>query len=370
MNTVLIADMCYHQVMAESLYYPVEKNNRPYLLLNEANYTLSPEINLHNVRVVSKKKEVRNWLHRRWVRILFLIKIIMLQKKNDLVIITSTLEYVPVLTRTICYLLVCLICQRRKNVVFVIHNVKFWKMKIRYSIFSILFKYISKKAFAFACLSEQVIKFWNEENVSERPVYLLPFLTVKDSYIGSIPVSEQEKITIAIQGTVCHKRKKYNHLEYIINQLSQSEKDKIEFVFQGPPVSDEDKCFLQKIQTKCKAEWRTNYLSDEEMMALIRKTDLFFAPLNRSYGYGIFRESGIGFDCVKYQRGAIVQASMCSPEFRSCMIQYTSKDELLNIIKDINHKQIKKVYNEVVQLSKRYSHSFWSKKINQIVGEL
>lgn len=367
MNSILIADMCYHQVMAESIYYPLKSISKCHLLLNEANFIIANDIESEDVTLLSYRSAKINWFKRRLLRLRFLLNIIVRQNNYSFIIITAGIEYVPKLLRFIWYLLICLTCVRKRNIIFVVHNVKYWERSTHSIIFGKLFQIILKNAYSFACLSEQVLGLWREASLSERPSFLLPFLTVSDTLIGSNPISEKNIIRIAVQGTVCQKRKRYDHLLYVISNMNKKALSRFQFVFQGPPVSKEDRELLKSMELRADIDWRDYYLSNEEMNELMVSCGLFLAPLNVEYGYGKFRESGIGFDCVKYQRAGIAQLCMCSSEFKNILIDYNNENDLLKIFESLNFNKLDEMYRKVTMLSKEYSHSYWAERLKLLL---
>lgn len=367
MRSFLVADMCYHQVMAESLYYPLSQLGKVRLLLNEANFQVARDINPSDVTIMSHRSDTMNWFQRRILRMRFALTVALNQKKYTNVVITAGVEYVPSLVRIWWYVIICIACLRVRNIIFVVHNVKYWEKKAHSKYYGLVFRKILRYAHSFACLSEQVLTFWNNASISNVESFVVPFLTVRDPYVGSCRLPNKEVIRIVVQGTVCQRRKRYDHLIFALLNMSDKVRSRFKFIFQGPPVSEDDREMLRRLESQASIEWRDHYMTNNEMELLMQSCDLLLAPLNTEYGYGVFRESGIGFDCVKYQRGAIAQAHMCSPEFTDGIISYNDEKELLHILEELSLEQIEQVYQNVVKISRMFSHSFWATRLSELL---
>lgn len=363
-SKVIIADMCYHQVMAESMYYIFSENHNVKLVVNETNMSWPNDIapkNIATIRNTSKKND--NFIQRRYFRFLFIINLLFIAKKNDYVIFTSGIEYVPIFIRTLWYILYVFLTQKT-NVITVAHQTNIWEQGFGNIFKRILLKKALDNSYRIACLSDFTLENWKRHSFSSTPSFRLPFLIIEEGKIKSKKLeTEPEKIVIACQGTVSLKRKNYYDLYNAINLLSKNERKRFQFIFQGPPISTEDKVFLEEFSKIADVDWRDYYMPSVKVEKKLLVAHIFIAPLNLDYGYGTYRESGAGFDAIKYQLPVITNSTFCSKEFASIFVDYNTVEELLEVLKKLDMKTLNRYYDNLAILSKDYTTKYWAAKM-------
>jgi hypothetical protein len=299
----------------------------------------------------------------------FILWIVFHRKKYDYIFFTAGIEFAPKLLKPLWYLCFLLICRSRKaRVIDVAHSLSFWDCSRVKGLKRLLIKQILSKVFAFVCLSNLVLDKWRELGYSTRPSLLIPFLTVKKDEIKLRSFNSQI-ITVCVQGTVCHKRRDYRDLLSVVENMEHDQKSRLSFIFQGPPVEKQDLVFLNHFKTTARCEFRESYLDSTKMKDLIARCDILFAPLSPHYGYGKIRESGIGFDCVRYQIGAIVPAGICSKEFDSVLLPYENANQLSNILLTLNKDAINSLNRNAFRLSTDFTDDAVAEKVSKFLSQ-
>lgn len=368
--SILIADMCYHQVMAESMYNVFSKRYKTNILSNESLMTWPDSINKNDIFILSRSKSDLGALKRRIYRLLFLIKLFLIQKKYAAVIVTTGIEYAPRGLQLVSYFLYYLIC-RRSKVITVVHNIDFWEVNKKGCLKKKVLSEVLKTSRKFICLSDKISKNFAEKySLSEKTV-TAPFLTISkfdldENHFNHLK-SIDKKIVIVYQGTVNYKRKNCEILLSAFSKMSCKDRGKFKLIFQGPPIYEKDREFLCEISKLMDCDWRDYFLPYNKMKELIKSSHILIAPINSSFGYGEIKESGICFDAIRYMRPAIVPEGICSEEFLPFLKTYKTEEELLGLLKNLNKNTVEYLSKKLKEISYKYTNEYCSDSLSLLL---
>lgn len=363
----LIADMCFHQVMAECMYHVFSNLGETHILAHETTMAWPSNIPANHILLKNKIFRKIGFIQRRMLRLKFLITLLRISRNYSHIIVTTGIEYAPKGIKLISYVMYYLLCLTNKRVITVVHNTNFWEDDSGF-FRAFLVRRITSSVKAFACLSNRVHKRWRSTISPANNSFVLPFLTIDQNHISKQMHSKaSDVITLIYQGTVNYKRKDCDLILSTFRHLSDQKRSKYKIIFQGPPIYTEDMLFLSKLSALVECDWREYYLPHEEMRKLLLGGDIFISPLKSSYGYGQIKESGIAFDCIKYQRPGIVRGGLCSDEFSDFLLSYSSATDFFNLLNTLDRKILHNLYNNLIHTSSFFTHSYCASNIREHV---
>jgi hypothetical protein len=366
----LIANLCFHQVMAESLYHILDNLGTVHIISNEDTMPYQESIpKEHIARINTKpsfKSNIRDALAKRIGRLQVLLWIFSKRNNFDYLIFTAGVEYIPKGIRLFSYILIMMISRFGSvKVIETVHKISFWNDVFRNGVIRNRI-FTHSNISALACVSDRILSLWKNKKLTDIPAIQIPFVVPSSEYIRNI-VTTENRIVICVHGTATMKRRRYDLMYDAFHSIPESKRSSLEIVFQGPPVSAEDKSMINKLSDIVAVRWRDHYLSSDEMEVLMSESDILIAPLNTEYGYGSDNESGIGFDCLRYHIGGIVPKAVCSSEFAPVFMTYTSSEELKDIFLSIDKKTTRDYSNRAQKAAAQYTDKAWANKLKPLI---
>jgi hypothetical protein len=371
----LIANLCFHQVMAESLYHILSNIGTVHIISNEDTMPWEKSIPPHNITQIktsaSFKSNLKDAFSKRIGRLKVLWWIYTKKKQFDYVIFTAGTEYIPKGIRLISYVLLKLITSSRTiKVIETLHKISFWESIFKNpSIKNKILRNSINEMVGFASVSDRILQSWKNRGYANISQIQIPFVVPKDGY-KRICRSPIDRMVICVHGTTTLKRRRYDIMFDALKLLPDNKRNLFDIIFQGPPVSSDDRAFINRLSGIVSTKWRDHYMSSDEMRVLMEEVDIIIAPLNAKYGYGTDNESGVGFDCYRYQIGGIVPEEICSNEFAPALITYSSVQNLRDVFLSLDKNMTAKLSQSSSIVAAAYTDAQWALKLKPIIESM
>lgn len=155
---------------------------------------------------------------------------------------------------------------------------------------------------------------------------------------NSIIFSQRKEVKVGLLGVLTDFRRNYKFIHQALQELNYEERKKLKFVTLGCTPGGSENQIIEEFERYGEIDYIEGWITAEQFDTRGMSCDILISTLRKEFEYGTYKGSGSFGDAV-YLRKRIIIPDYVDPEgeFDTIGIYYRTKDDLINIFKNIEH---------------------------------